>query len=118
MSDLLAFSFDLTVSPRISLRPGAVSSSEGYATSWGLGWFPSADRAALVVKDPLSTFGDPLVDNLTGWSRFRSTTFVAFVRGAAARRTQEDTQPFVRAFGRRSCSPKLGPPWGGTMSSR
>lgn len=101
MSDLLAFSFDLNVSPKISLARDEQSGDQA-AQSWGLGWFPAVDRAAVVVKDPSSAFGDPLVGNISGWERFRSTTFVAFVRGAADRRTQEDTQPFVRAFGRRS----------------
>ncbi|MEM1246456.1 MAG: class II glutamine amidotransferase [Acidobacteriota bacterium] len=101
MSDLLAFSFDLTVSPKISLAR-EVPDPDRAAQSWGLGWFPDVDRAAVVVKDPSSAFGDPLVGNISDWERFRSTTFVAFVRGAADRQTQEDTQPFVRAFGRRS----------------
>ncbi len=101
MSDLLAFSFDLTVSPKLSLGSEAPAADRA-AQSWGLGWFPDVDRAAVVVKDPSSAFGDPLVGNISDWDRFRSTTFVAFVRGAADRQTQEDTQPFVRAFGRRS----------------
>lgn len=103
MSQILALSFDGPASPSLTLRWNARSvqkADESYG--WGMAWYPPDDRSAVVIKDPTAVSDDPLTRVLRDWSRFRSTVFLCHLRGAAARRSQDDTHPFVRIFGERS----------------
>ncbi len=103
MSQLLALSFDGPSSPSLTLRwhsSAVTKADESYG--WGMGWYPPDDRSAVVMKDPTAVSDDPLTQVLRDWKRFRSTVFLCHLRGAAARRSQDDTQPFVRIFGDRS----------------
>ena len=107
MSELLALSFDADASPQVRFRksprrirtpnPGAPPGVYG----WGIGWYPDSDRGALMIKDPNSSGEAAVSDVLGDWTRFRSTLFVSHLRGHRRRRTQEDTQPFVRSYGGR-----------------
>ncbi len=99
VSKLLAISFDAEASPSITLKalmPGQPGGDTGYG--WGMAWYPPHDRAAVVVKDPTSVAEDALSQLLRDWERFRSTIFVCNLRGAAKRRSQEDTHPFARSY--------------------
>lgn len=104
MSELVALSFDANASPSIDFaaphaeaQPGATASLYG----WGVGWYPSSERGASVVKDP-TTSADPGVNEaLRDWGRFRSTVFLCHLRGHRRPRNQEDAQPFVRSYGGR-----------------
>jgi transglutaminase-like putative cysteine protease/predicted glutamine amidotransferase len=99
--------FDSDASPSVNFQ--APSSLEGDNSSgaphglygWGIGWYPSSDKGASVVKDPTSG-GDHRVSNALGdWTRFRSTIFVCHLRGHQRPRKQQDAQPFVRSYGGR-----------------
>ena len=98
----MAMCFDSGASPQVrftgvpeQVGPGRVP------CGWGFGWYPEADRAVSVVKDPNSRGDGPMVRMLQDWSHFRSTIFLSFVLGAAQRRTQQDTHPFqLRHAGR------------------
>ncbi len=96
MSELVALCVDANTSPSIRFaRPAADPNLYG----WGVGWYPSSERGASVIKDPTS-WGEPGVnDALREWNRFRSTLFVCHLRGHERARNQEDAQPFVRSYG-------------------
>jgi transglutaminase-like putative cysteine protease/predicted glutamine amidotransferase len=96
MSKLLALSFDAPASPSITLR--AARASSGHHYGWGMAWYPPGDKSTLVVKDPTTLGENAMTHLLRDWSRFRSTTFVCHLRGAAQRISQDDTHPFVRTY--------------------
>lgn len=95
MSDLLCISFDCLSSPNLILtKPGIDMSSSG----WGIGWYPSDDCAAAVVKDSGGKSAESFTNTLNDWKYFRSTSFICKVRGAAKKNYLQDTQPFQRSF--------------------
>jgi transglutaminase-like putative cysteine protease/predicted glutamine amidotransferase len=98
---LLALSFDTPASPSITLKAGASSPEHPLLAGWGMVWYPPGDRGAMIVKDPGSVADFAMARLLKSWSRFRSTTFLCQLYGAAERRRHEDTQPFARIFGDR-----------------
>jgi len=107
LSELVAICFDSDASPTVRFEsPDATevkSSTRGTPKvyGWGVGWYPSSERGASVVKDPTSS-GESLVGNALGdWNRFRSTIFLCHLRGHSRPRNQEDAQPFVRSYGGR-----------------
>src|SRR5262245_64403936 len=104
MSRLLALSFDTPASPSITLKAGASSPEHPLPAGWGMAWYPPGDRGAMIVKDPGSVQDSSMARLLKSWSRFRSTTFLCQLYGAAERRRHEDTQPFVRIFADRQLS--------------
>lgn len=104
MSQLVALSFDANAAPSIRFAPpvGSDSTADTEASyGWGIGWYPSSERGASVLKDPTSSSGEGVSDVLGGWNRFRSTLFVCHLRGHVRPRNQEDAQPFVRSYGGR-----------------
>lgn len=102
MSDLLAMSFDMPVSPSISfnspVRAEGAAGTADLPRGWGMGWYPGDESAAVVIKDPTSVGDNVMAQVLQGWERFRSATFLCHLRGAAQRVTQRDTHPFIRTF--------------------
>ncbi len=102
MTELLALSVDVAISPSIRLR--AIENDQTgleQPLGWGVGWYPSSGAAAMVVKDPTSIGKNALTSVLSDWERFASTVFVAHLRGAAKRTQQQDTHPFQRTHGGR-----------------
>lgn len=108
MSELVGMCFDLDISPTVNFQaPSPVEAESSAAGStgglygWGVGWYPSSEKGASVVKDPTSG-GDQNVSSALGdWNRFRSTVFVSHLRGHQRQRRQQDAQPFVRSYGGR-----------------
>ncbi len=100
MSELLALSFDVDVSPRIGWG-GEVPSGQPAIYGWGIGWYPGSERGASVVKDPTSSGQAGVGAALGDWNRFRSTLFLSHMRGHQRPRSQQDAQPFVRSYGGR-----------------
>ncbi|HPG28113.1 MAG TPA: class II glutamine amidotransferase, partial [Myxococcota bacterium] len=108
MSELVGLCFDANASPSIRFaapQPAEVEAPpSGHAPAlygWGVGWYPSSERGASVLKDPTSSGGGRVSEALGGWRRFRSTVFVGHLRGHRRPRNQEDAQPFVRSYGGR-----------------
>ncbi|MFN3202749.1 MAG: class II glutamine amidotransferase [Bradymonadia bacterium] len=102
MSELLVLSFDSLASPVIHLKGIDPDRQQRQPYGWGMAWYPSGDNAAMVIKDPTSIGRNAMTQVLTEWRRFSSCTFVAHIIGAAKRRSQQDTHPFVRAYAGRS----------------
>ena len=106
MSELLALSFDADASPRVAFekrarRSAALPGAPPRIHGWGIGWYPSSERGASLLKDPGSGGDAGVGERLVDWERFRSTVFVAHLRGHRRRRSQQDLQPFVRTYGGR-----------------
>lgn len=102
MTQLIALSFDCETAPSIRLKAiNAVGQSLDSTYGWGFAWYPSAEQAAMVIKDPRAVSENALSSVLSKWDRFSSTSFVAHLRGAAKRRSQKDTHPFCRPWGGR-----------------
>lgn len=117
MSELLALSFDSDASPAVRFREPRVLAPalQPAIYGWGIGWYPSSERGASVIKDPTSSGDASVSDVLRDWRRFRSTLFVCHLRGHTRARAQEDAQPFVRSYGGRQWifahDGDLGPGW-------
>lgn len=102
MSRVLVLSFDAPASPGLERRSPKGAAARRPDHGWGIAWFPPDELAAVVVKDPASSGDDAMARMLRDWSRFRSTVFIGYLRGAASRVAQEDTHPFVHSYGGRS----------------
>lgn len=96
-SDILAVSFDAPASPSLDFNLAETQNATA-SLGWGLGWYPSKQKSAAVVKDPTARAGHIITNAITDWSHFRSTIFFGKVRGAEAGYGQADTQPFSRSF--------------------
>lgn len=107
MSELVGMCFDADASPSIRFHsPDGLNRDGSTATldanyGWGVGWYPSSERGASVVKDPTSSGDSNVSDVLGDWGRFRSTIFLCHLRGHQRLRKQQDAQPFVRSYGGR-----------------
>ncbi len=104
MSELVALCLDANASPSVQFsaaNEASRTSGAGGIYGWGVGWYPSSERGAAVVKDPTSSGATTVSNALGDWNRFRSTIFVAHLRGHRRPRNQEDVQPFVRSYGGR-----------------
>jgi transglutaminase-like putative cysteine protease/predicted glutamine amidotransferase len=106
MSELLGLSFDAVTAPLISLRSALVRRDaggiEGKASGWGFGWYPGAELAGQIIKNPTAGAEDPAARALKDWSRFGSTIFVCHFLGSAKHRSQSDAQPFLRNYSGRA----------------
>ena len=103
MSYLIGLSFDMAASPALRLKdlPREVY-HHAQPFGWGIAWYPSGDQAAVVIKDPTTLENSAMTALLKDWKRFRSSVFLAHIRGAAKRRTQQDTHPFSQSYARRT----------------
>jgi transglutaminase-like putative cysteine protease/predicted glutamine amidotransferase len=102
MTQLLALSFDCATTPSIRLKAiEQIGESLDTTYGWGFGWYPTSGDAAMVIKDPTAVGENALSAVLSNWERFSSTLFLAHLRGAAKRRMQKDTHPFMRTWGGR-----------------
>lgn len=95
MSELLGMSFDSAASPAIQLHPWQPDATP---SGWGFGWYPQGEFGAAVIKDPMPTGETVMSSVLRDWERFRGTTFLCHIRGAAKRSSQQDTHPFSRSY--------------------
>jgi transglutaminase-like putative cysteine protease/predicted glutamine amidotransferase len=98
VSRLLALSYDAPASPVVVLKATRADRPPAHTFGWGMAWYPPGDKSAVVVKDPSAVGDNPMTRVLRDWERFRSAQFIAHLRGAAQRVSQEDTQPFARSF--------------------
>ena len=96
-SDILVLSFDGLSSPGIELKlHGTQQGSHPFG--WGMAWYPSDSKAAIVAKDPAAKNTIAQKDVADDWENFRSTVFFCKVRGAARGYTHHETQPFSTSF--------------------
>jgi transglutaminase-like putative cysteine protease/predicted glutamine amidotransferase len=100
MTQLLALSVEYAISPSFRLQAlnAEESTNMDHPFGWGVAWYPSGGKAAMLVKDPTSVGKNALTNVLSDWERFASTVFVAHLRGAAKRTQIQDTHPFSRSY--------------------
>ncbi|MBX9693462.1 MAG: class II glutamine amidotransferase, partial [Cyanobacteria bacterium] len=87
-------SFDSAASPSVTVK----SHHDVIASGWGFGWYPNDDSAGVVIKNPRSARESVMTRVLRDWDKFRSSTFVCHIRGAAKRASQRDTLPFLGKY--------------------
>lgn len=92
-------SFDSPASPSITLT--GHMEDEIPLSGWGFGWYPGDDGAGVVIKNPRSMRESVMTRVLRDWDRFRSSTFVCHILGAAKRVSQQDTLPFLIRYANR-----------------
>lgn len=100
MPNLLAMSFEGELAPSFDLRclhPGRTPPD-----GWGIGYYPGGEPSATVLKEPAPPTGSIRSELVKAWEHLESSLFVVHVRTATwGAPTGANTQPFVRAWGRR-----------------
>jgi transglutaminase-like putative cysteine protease/predicted glutamine amidotransferase len=93
---LLLLNSDALTSPSIKLKPPHLQSHRQF--SWGFGWYPNDNQAAMIAKDPASHTNDVVSDALSDWSSFRSTVFYSKVIPSSNGYSHHEAQPFSRSY--------------------
>jgi len=100
MPNLLAMSFEGELAPSFDLtclQPGRT-----LPDGWGIGYYPGGEPSATVLKEPAPPVGSIRSELVKAWEHLESSLFVVHVRTATwGAPTDANTQPFVRAWGRR-----------------
>ncbi len=104
MTQLIAMSFDVATSPSITLMAPEPGSGPVVGAGWGFAWYPGDNLAASVIRDPRPVRDSRLAAVLRDWDRFRGTSFLCHIRGAAKRPSEQDTHPFTRPYAGRDFS--------------
>ena len=100
MPNLLAMSFDGELAPSFDLR--CLEPGRTLPDGWGLGYYPGGEPSAAVLKEPAPPSGSMRSQLVQAWEHLESSLFVLHIRNATwGRLTDANTQPFVRAWGRR-----------------
>lgn len=98
MSRLLALSFDCPTTPYLTLGKIVDTTHDAALQGWGIAWYPDEDFAAAVIKDSQTKSRALVTQVFSHWKHFNSTIMVCNLRGASKHTSQQDTQPFIRAF--------------------
>lgn len=100
MPNLLAMSFEGALAPSFDLRclhPGRTPPD-----GWGIGYYPGGEPSAAVLKEPAPPVGSIRSELVKAWEHLESSLFAVHIRTATwGAPTDANTQPFVRAWGRR-----------------
>jgi len=100
MPNLLAMSFEGELAPSFDLRclhAGAIAPD-----GWGIGYYAGGEPAAALLKEPAPPHGSIRSELVKAWEHLESSLFVVHIRTATwGSLTDANTQPFVRAWGRR-----------------
>lgn len=100
MPNLLAMSFEGELAPAFELH--CLEQGRVPPDGWGLACYPGGEPAALVLKEAAPSQATIRSSLVASWERLASTLFVVHIRTAKwGALTEANTQPFVRAWGRR-----------------
>jgi transglutaminase-like putative cysteine protease/predicted glutamine amidotransferase len=100
MPNLLAMSFEGELAPSFDLR--CLSQGEIPPDGWGIGYYPGGEPAASVLKEPAPPSGSIRSELVKAWEHLESSIFLLHVRRATwGAISDANTQPFLRAWGRR-----------------
>lgn len=94
-SDIIAINLDSVASPSINANILKYSSNDH--TSWGLGWYPHDREVTTIIKEHSAKF-DQVLNEITDWENFRSTTFFYKIRNVVKKKNHIETQPFSYNF--------------------
>jgi transglutaminase-like putative cysteine protease/predicted glutamine amidotransferase len=100
MPNLFAMSFEGALAPSfdlLCLHPGRKPPD-----GWGIGYYPGGEPSATVLKEPAPPVGSIRSELVKAWEHLESSLFAIHIRTATwGAPTDANTQPFVRAWGRR-----------------
>ncbi len=100
MPNLLAMSFEGELAPSFDLR--CLSQGQVPPDGWGIGYYPGGEPSAAVLKEPAPPSGSIRSELVKAWEHLESSTFLLHVRRATWGAVSDaNTQPFLRAWGRR-----------------
>ncbi len=100
MPNLLAMSFEGELAPSFDLR--CLEPGRTLPDGWGIGYYPGGEPSAVVLKEPAPPSGSIRGELVRAWEHLESSIFVVQIRHATwGSITDANTQPFVRAWGRR-----------------
>jgi transglutaminase-like putative cysteine protease/predicted glutamine amidotransferase len=100
MPNLLAMSFEGELAPSFDLT--CLSQGEIPPDGWGIGYYPGGEPAAAVLKEPAPPSGSIRSELVKAWEHLESSIFLLHVRRATWGAVSDaNTQPFLRAWGRR-----------------
>jgi transglutaminase-like putative cysteine protease/predicted glutamine amidotransferase len=100
MPNLLAMSFEGELAPSFDLR--CLQPHRQLPDGWGIGYYPGGEPSATVLKEPAPPSGSIRSQLVAAWEHLESSLFVLHIRHATwGAITDANTQPFVRAWGRR-----------------
>ncbi|HQR29820.1 MAG TPA: class II glutamine amidotransferase [Anaeromyxobacteraceae bacterium] len=100
MPNLLAMSFEGELAPSFDLK--CLSQGEVPPDGWGIGYYPGGEPAAAVLKEPAPPSGSIRSELIKAWEHLESSIFLLHVRRATWGAVSDaNTQPFLRAWGRR-----------------
>jgi transglutaminase-like putative cysteine protease/predicted glutamine amidotransferase len=100
MPNLLAMSFEGELAPSFDLR--CLSQGEVPPDGWGIGYYPGGEPAAAVLKEPAPPSGSIRSELVKAWEHLEASIFLLHVRRATwGAISDANTQPFLRAWGRR-----------------
>jgi transglutaminase-like putative cysteine protease/predicted glutamine amidotransferase len=100
MPNLLAMSFEGELAPSFDLR--CLSQGEVPPDGWGIGYYPGGEPAAAVLKEPAPPSGSIRSELIKAWEHLEASIFLLHVRRATwGAISDANTQPFLRAWGRR-----------------
>ena len=100
MPNLLAMSFEGSLTPAFDLH--CLDAGHTVPDGWGIGCYPNGEAAGLVLKEASPSQGSIRSALVSAWERLESSIFVVHIRTAIwGAITEANTQPFLRAWGRR-----------------
>jgi transglutaminase-like putative cysteine protease/predicted glutamine amidotransferase len=100
MPNLLAMSFEGSLTPAFDLH--CLEPGHAVPDGWGIGCYPDGEAAGLVLKEASPSHGSIRSALVSAWERLESSIFVVHIRTAIwGAITEANTQPFLRAWGRR-----------------
>jgi transglutaminase-like putative cysteine protease/predicted glutamine amidotransferase len=100
MPNLLAMSFEGELAPSFDLR--CLSQGAVPPDGWGIGYYPGGEPSAAVLKEPAPPHGSIRSELVKAWEHLESSIFLLHVRRATwGALSDANTQPFLRAWGRR-----------------
>ncbi|HTP49589.1 MAG TPA: class II glutamine amidotransferase [Anaeromyxobacteraceae bacterium] len=100
MPNLLAMSFEGELAPSFDLR--CLRQGEVPPDGWGIGYYPGGEPSATVLKEPAPPTGSIRSELVKVWEHLESSLFLLHIRRATwGALSDANTQPFLRAWGRR-----------------
>jgi len=100
MPNLLAMSFEGELAPSFDLR--CLRQGEVPPDGWGIGYYPGGEPSAAILKEPAPPHGSIRSELVKVWEHLEASVFLLHIRRATwGALSDANTQPFLRAWGRR-----------------
>ncbi len=97
MSDLLALSADIPISPRLTFD-GHQQDNYSQYNGWGVAWYPDQELRATAIRDPASRGSAGLTEILADWELIKTPLLLSHARADTNRAIYRDTHPFIFNF--------------------